>query len=154
MARWLVASDSLITSWRRMHSPNVGLRSSGTTSSGNQLRTYSAHSSVVTGGPPGTKPASSAGATYLRMVLRFNAERVGNHELGSPRVPVLEDLHDVDHSERPPYHLGSLRPGTTRSVVGSETEEADFRLTGPVGNSVTGRVANYLTELRPGWGIP
>jgi nicotinamide mononucleotide (NMN) deamidase PncC len=38
--------------------------------SGNQLRTNSSHSATGFAGPPGTSPASIAGATYFFTVLR------------------------------------------------------------------------------------
>ena len=111
---------------------------------------------------PGDEPGLLRRRHVLAQRLAVDPERLRHDELGPARVPVLEDLHDVDHSERPPYHLGSFRPVDARSVGGSETEVADFRpparvgnsLTARLGNSLTGRVGNYLTELRPDWGIP
>src|SRR5207244_2340299 len=85
-------------------------------------------------------PGSEAGflrrCHVLAQRLAVNPERLRHDELGPARVPVLEDLHDVDHFERPPYLLGSFRPVDARSVGGSESGVADFR------------------PPAPGWGIP
>src|SRR5258707_13676561 len=48
----------------------VTCRNRESASSGNHTRASSAHRSWLTGTPPGTRPAASAAATYLRTVFR------------------------------------------------------------------------------------
>ena len=57
-------------SWCFAIAGQVTCRSRVSASSGNQPRTSSAHSCSVLAGPPGTMPPASAGAMYLRSVLR------------------------------------------------------------------------------------
>ena len=67
-----------------LQAANALERKPGTTSSGNQPRTKTAQVSVMTGGPPGTKPASSARRTYLRTVLRSRPSEAETWALGRP----------------------------------------------------------------------
>jgi hypothetical protein len=111
--------------------------------------------------PAGDEARLLGRAHVLAHGLGVHPERVGDGELGPARVPVLEDLHDVDHNERPPYHLGSFRPGTAGAWVArrpgrgisARPARVGNSLTALLGNSLTGPVGNYLTELRPRWGI-
>src|SRR5690348_16154238 len=57
-------------SWCSLIAGQVTCRSLVSASSGNHSRTRSAHSRSLLAGPPGTMPAATAGATYLRIVLR------------------------------------------------------------------------------------
>jgi hypothetical protein len=57
-------------SWCSLIAGQVTCRSRVSASSGNHSRTRSCHSPSLLAGPPGTIPASTAGATYLRIVLR------------------------------------------------------------------------------------
>src|SRR5919197_4046013 len=66
----LTASCSRISSWNGAISPKRGWRSSVVTSRGNQPPTSCCQRSRLTGSLPGTIPAATAGATYLRTVLR------------------------------------------------------------------------------------
>jgi hypothetical protein len=63
---------------------NRRLRTRASTSSGNQPRTSSAHSARDSVGPPGTSPAASAGATYLRTVLGSMPRLCATTDLGRP----------------------------------------------------------------------
>src|SRR5579859_6439223 len=57
-------------SWCSPIAGQVTCRSRASASSGNHSRTRSCHSPSLLAGPPGTIPAATAGATYLRIVLR------------------------------------------------------------------------------------
>ena len=57
-------------SWCPLIAGQVTCRSRVSASCGNQPRTRSAHSCSLFAGPPGVMPAASAGAMYLRSVLR------------------------------------------------------------------------------------
>lgn len=64
--------------------PNVRLRAFASTNSGNQSRTNSSQSARLNGGPPGTRPAASAGATYLRTVPRSTPTLAATSAFGRP----------------------------------------------------------------------
>jgi hypothetical protein len=69
VALFVLSIASIRSRWTLI-SPNVRLRAFASISSGNQPRTSSVHSARLNGAPPGTRPAASAGATYLRTVPR------------------------------------------------------------------------------------
>jgi hypothetical protein len=62
----------------------VRLRARASTSSGNQPRASSAQAARSSAGPPGVIPASTAGTTYLRTVLRSDPRLWAMTSLGRP----------------------------------------------------------------------
>ena len=53
--------------------------------------------------------------------LRIDPQAAGHLDLRPARIPVLQDLRDIDHGERPPCHLGPP----------SEADERHIQLEGP-----------------------
>ena len=62
------------------------------------------------GGPPGTIPAATAGAVYLRMRLAVHPQARRQLVLRPARIPVDQNLAHVDHVESSPRHQGSTSP--------------------------------------------
>jgi hypothetical protein len=161
--RWLVASHALTCSWWATHSAKVAERSSGTTNSGNHSRTRPAHVSVRTGGPPGTKPTSSARPTYLRTVLRSSPSELATWALGRP-------AYQCSRISTTSITANDLLTNLASRVFFSDVVRlwtrrprwwVSLHIPCPVGNSLTARLGNYLTEgvgnyltkLLPSWGI-
>ena len=59
---------------------------------------------ALTGGPPGTMPAASAARQVLAHRLPRQPQAASDLVLRPARMPVREDLADIDHVERPPRH--------------------------------------------------
>ena len=81
--------------------------------------------------------------------LRIDPQAAGHLDLRPARVPVLQDLRDIDHGERPPCHLGPP----------SEADEEHTQLEGPeaeprrtrrrLGKTLIEEVGNYLIVAGP-----
>ena len=118
---------------------------------GNQPRASARHCSSVTGGPPGTIPAASAGATYLRTVLASTPRLRATSTFGRPayqccKISVTSTIVNVllaisvlrpEQDERP-HSARRTRNGTPPRPTGTG-----------LGKTLIEGVGNYLIVAGP-----
>ena len=102
----------------------------------------------LTGGPPGRHPGRLRRRHVPADGLDVHPQAARDLDLRPPRIPVLQDLRDIDHRERPPCHLGPP----------SEADEEHTQLEGPeaeppcrqrLGKTLIEGVGNYLIAAGP-----
>jgi hypothetical protein len=132
-----------MNSWCLAISGQVTCRSRASASSGNHPAARSRHSAAPTGGPPGARPSASAGARYLRTVLRSSPRLSAIWFLLLPayqcaRISVTSTTSNVLLAIGPP-------PVTTgeASCLPDDQARTDTPAI-PMGNNVTPPAGNYV----------
>src|SRR5664279_3718466 len=94
----------------------------------------------------GTDPRRLSGGDVLADGLDIHPQAGRHHRLRAPGMPVLQDLHHIDHLKRPPRHPPRLMSSTDLERVPTGT--ADLPPTTPrPGAVIVGsvQVGNYVT---------
>ena len=81
--------------------------------------------------------------------LRIDPQAAGHLDLRPPRVPVLQDLRDIDHGERPPCHLGPPSRSGRKTHSARRTRSGTPRACRRLGKTLIEGVGNYLIAAGP-----